>query len=170
MITPGVLFDVAKPNRLPQNHQRDDADPAAMQALLAMLLAQPTQAAPADLQKQPDGDMLRMLAQVQTTLAPHALLAQLQAIEQAAGRERPYRNAPRTLDLDILWFGDQVIDTPTLTVPHPRMAERAFVLRPLADLVPERVAAEALQAVTTQSIYPLADGRWAEGVVGGACS
>ena len=94
----------------------------------------------------------------------------LQAIEQSAGRERPYRNAPRTLDLDILWFGDQVIDTPTLTVPHPRMAERAFVLRPLADLVPERVAAEALQAVTTQSIYPLADGRWAEGVVGGNCS
>eukprot|EP01030_Chromulinospumella_sphaerica_P002587 gene2587-2530_t len=115
-------------------------------------------------------DYLNAVAEVATTLTPEALLQALQAIEQSAGRERPYRNAPRTLDLDILWFGDQVIDTPTLTVPHPRMAERAFVLRPLADLVPERVAAEALQAVTTQSIYPLADGRWAEGVVGGACS
>ncbi len=115
-------------------------------------------------------DYLNAVAEVATTLTPEALLQALQAIEQSAGRERPYRNAPRTLDLDILWFGDQVIDTPTLTVPHPRMAERAFVLRPLADLVPERLAAEALQAVTTQSIYPLADGRWAEGVVGGACS
>ena len=62
-------------------------------------------------------DYLNAVAQVQTTLAPHALLAQLQAIEQAAGRERPYRNAPRTLDLDILLYGDEVIDTPTLTVP-----------------------------------------------------
>ena len=115
-------------------------------------------------------DYLTAVAEVSTTLTPEALLQALQAIEQSAGRERPYRNAPRTLDLDILWFGDQVIDTPTLTVPHPRMAERAFVLRPLADLVPERVAAEALQAVTTQSIYLLADWRWAEGVVGGACS
>ncbi len=115
-------------------------------------------------------DYLNAVAEVATTLEPMALLHMLQTIEHAAGRERPYRNAPRTLDLDILWFGDQVIDTPELTVPHPRMAERAFVLRPLADLVPERVAAEALQAVTAQSIYPLADGRWAVGVVGGACS
>ena len=115
-------------------------------------------------------DFLNAVAEVATTLTPEALLQALQAIEQSAGRERPYRNAPRTLDLDILWFGDQVIDTPTLTVPHPRMAERAFVLRPLADLVPGRVATEALQAVTAQSIYQLADAGWAEGVVGGACS
>ena len=105
-----------------------------------------------------------------TALAPQPLLQALQSIEQAAGRQRPYRNAPRTLDLDILWFGDQVIGTPTLTVPHPRMAERAFVLRPLADLVPGRVSAAALQAVAAQSIYRLADAGWAEGVVGGDCS
>ena len=78
--------------------------------------------------------------------------------------------APGTLDLDILWFGDQVIDTPTLTVPHPRMDERAFVLRPLADLVPGRVSAAALQAVAAQSIYRLAGADWAEGAVGGDCS
>ncbi|WP_462389787.1 2-amino-4-hydroxy-6-hydroxymethyldihydropteridine diphosphokinase [Acidovorax sp. Q11] len=115
-------------------------------------------------------DYLNAVAEVATTLAPEALLQALQAIEQSAGRERPYRNAPRTLDLDILWFGDQVIHTPTLTAPHPRMAERAFVLHPLADLVPDRVSAAALQAVAAQSIYRLADAGWAEGVVGGDCS
>lgn len=115
-------------------------------------------------------DYLNAVAEVATTLTPEALLQALQAIEQSAGRERPYRNAPRTLDLDILWFGDQVIDTPALTVPHPRMAERAFVLRPLADLVPERVAAAALQAVAAQGIYLLADAGWAEGGVAGECS
>lgn len=115
-------------------------------------------------------DYLNAVAEVATTLAPEALLQALQAIEQSAGRERPYRNAPRTLDLDILWFGDQVIGSPALTVPHPRMDERAFVLRPLADLVPGRVSAAALQAVAAQSIYRLADAGWAEGVVGGDCS
>jgi 2-amino-4-hydroxy-6-hydroxymethyldihydropteridine diphosphokinase len=102
-------------------------------------------------------DYLNAVAELVTTLAPEALLQALQAIEQSAGRERPYRNAPRTLDLDILWFGDRVIDTPTLTVPHPRMAERAFVLRPLADLVPERVPESALARVAGQSIHRIAD-------------
>lgn len=105
-------------------------------------------------------DYLNAVAEVATTLTPEALLQALQAIEQSAGRERPYRNAPRTLDLDILWFGDQVIDTPTLTVPHPRMAERAFVLRPLADLLPERVSAVALQAVAAQDIHRLEGPGW----------
>ena len=112
-------------------------------------------------------DYLNAVAEVATTLTPEALLQALQAIEQSAGRERPYRNAPRTLDLDILWFGDQVIDTPALTVPHPRMAERAFVLRPLADLVPERVEAAALQAVASQDIHRLEGPGWADAVMGG---
>ena len=112
-------------------------------------------------------DYLNAVAEVATTLTPEALLQALQAIEQSAGRERPYRNAPRTLDLDILWFGDRVIDTPALTVPHPRMAERAFVLRPLADLVPERVEAAALQAVASQDIHRLEGPGWADAVVGG---
>ena len=115
-------------------------------------------------------DYLNAVAEIATTLAPQALLQALQAIERSAGRERPYRNAPRTLDLDILWFGGQAIDTPALTVPHPRMAERAFVLRPLADLVPERVAASALQAVAAQSIHLLADAGWAGDAVGEKCS
>jgi len=109
---------------------------------------------------------LNAVAEVVTTQAPQALLQALQAIEQAAGRERPYRNAPRTLDLDILWFGNQVIATAELTVPHPRMAERAFVLRPLADLVPDRVDAASLQAVAAQDIRQLEGSDWEKRALG----
>ncbi len=84
-------------------------------------------------------DYLNAVACFDTTLSPQALLEALQRIEQAHGRERPYRNAPRTLDLDVLLYGEQSISTPTLAVPHPRMHERAFVLRPLASLAPELV-------------------------------
>jgi len=65
------------------------------------------------------------------------MLAALQRIEQRHGRERLWRNAPRTLDLDLLMYGEQRIDTPTLTVPHPRAHERAFVLVPLAQIAPQ---------------------------------
>ena len=104
-------------------------------------------------------DYHNAVAAVRTTLAPHDLLAALQAIEAAAGRERPYRNAPRTLDLDILLFGDLALDTPTLTVPHPRLRERAFVLRPLAEIAPERVDPAWLAAVQGQRIERL-DSPW----------
>ena len=82
-------------------------------------------------------DYLNAVAQLQTTLTAHQLLSALQDIEQLHGRLRPYRNAPRTLDLDVLLFGAERIDEPTLTVPHPRMHERAFVLKPLHDLAPD---------------------------------
>jgi len=81
-------------------------------------------------------DFINAVARLRTTLSPLALLAGLQAIEAANGRERPYRNAPRTLDLDLLLYGEQVIGLPALAVPHPRMHLRAFVLAPLADLAP----------------------------------
>ncbi|MCE4539257.1 2-amino-4-hydroxy-6-hydroxymethyldihydropteridine diphosphokinase [Pelomonas sp. P7] len=81
-------------------------------------------------------DFLNAVAALETALAPLELLDALQAIEQAHGRERPYRNAPRTLDLDLLLFGDLVTDHPRLTLPHPRLAERAFVLRPLLEIAP----------------------------------
>jgi 2-amino-4-hydroxy-6-hydroxymethyldihydropteridine diphosphokinase len=92
-------------------------------------------------------DFINAVAALQTRLAPLDLLAQLQALEQAAGRERPYRNAPRTLDLDLLLYGDAQIDLPQLSVPHPRMFERAFVLAPLAEIAPARVPPEQLQQV-----------------------
>ena len=102
-------------------------------------------------------DYLNAVAELDTTLAPLELLHALQRIEQAAGRERPYRNAPRTLDLDILLFGDEAMDTPTLTVPHPRMKERAFVLLPLAEIAPGQVSAEWLAAVQGQRLERLGE-------------
>jgi 2-amino-4-hydroxy-6-hydroxymethyldihydropteridine diphosphokinase len=85
-------------------------------------------------------DYVNAVASLDTDLDAHALLQALSAIEQAHGRERPYRNAPRTLDLDLLLYGDGIIgDAPTLIVPHPRMHERAFVLAPLAELEPDLV-------------------------------
>ena len=106
-------------------------------------------------------DYLNAVVELATMRTAQELLEALQTIEQSAGRERPYRNAPRTLDLDILWFGGQVIATQNLVVPHPRMAERAFVLRPLWDLAPERVNAEWLQAVASQDIQLLEGAQWA---------
>ena len=82
-------------------------------------------------------DYLNAVASIDTSLAPLALLDALQAIEQAQGRERPYHNAPRTLDLDLLLYGDCQLDLPALTVPHPRMHQRAFVLLPLLEIAPD---------------------------------
>lgn len=100
-------------------------------------------------------DFINAVAVVATRLDAMQLLAALQAIEEAAGRERPYRNAPRTLDLDLLLYGAARIDSAALTVPHPRMRERAFVLLPLAEVLPEAVDARDLAAVAGQRIAPL---------------
>ena len=100
-------------------------------------------------------DFINAVACIETALTAPALLDALQAIENAAGRERPYVNAPRTLDLDILLYGDARIDSARLTVPHPRMQGRAFVLHPLADVAPERVSAADLLAVLNQPVTPV---------------
>ena len=84
-------------------------------------------------------DFINAVAELRTALQPHALLDALQAIELAHGRERPYRHAPRTLDLDLLLFGQRVVQEPGLEVPHPRLHERAFVLQPLIELAPTLV-------------------------------
>jgi 2-amino-4-hydroxy-6-hydroxymethyldihydropteridine diphosphokinase len=97
-------------------------------------------------------DYLNAVAELHTTLDAMAVLDLLQSLENQAGRERPYRNAPRTLDLDLLLYGDARIDASTLNVPHPRMWGRAFVLLPLAELAPQRVSAEALASVQDQAI------------------
>ncbi|RYG27399.1 MAG: 2-amino-4-hydroxy-6-hydroxymethyldihydropteridine diphosphokinase, partial [Burkholderiales bacterium] len=103
-------------------------------------------------------DFVNAVAELRTQLAPLALLDALQAIEQQEGRERPFRNAPRTLDLDLLLYGDEAevhLDSARLTLPHPRMHERAFVLLPLAEIAPQRVEAEALRRVRDQRIERL---------------
>lgn len=98
-------------------------------------------------------DFINAVAALHTTQTAPELLRQLQALELQAGRERPYRNAPRTLDLDVLLYGDATLHGPQLTVPHPRMFERAFVLVPLAQIAPELVKAAALHDVKNQPIH-----------------
>ncbi len=100
-------------------------------------------------------DFVNAVVAILTRLDAGELLLQLQRLENEQGRQRPYRNAPRTLDLDILLFGNGDIDSPDLQVPHPRMRQRAFVLVPLAEIAPERVSREALLGVAGQSIERL---------------
>ena len=85
-------------------------------------------------------DYLNAVACLETTLAPLDLLDHLQILERAHGRARPFFNAPRTLDLDLLLYGEQRWQTERLTLPHPRLQQRAFVLLPLLELVPDLVA------------------------------
>ena len=82
------------------------------------------------------GDFLNACAKIETVLPPDALLAMLNRIEEQAGRERIVHWGPRTLDLDILLYGDEVIDSEKLTIPHKEMAKRAFVLKPLTQIAP----------------------------------
>jgi len=101
-------------------------------------------------------DFINAVVALQTTLSAPELLTQLQQLENAQGRQRPYVNAPRTLDLDILLYGNAVINSPVLQVPHPRMLQRAFVLVPLAGIAPELVRAAQLATLGAQSVQRLA--------------
>ena len=101
-------------------------------------------------------DFINAMAQVDTQLSAPELLTQMQRIEQSAGRIRPYHHAPRTLDLDLIFYGQAVIHSAALVLPHPRWRERAFVLRPFSDLAPERILASDWAAVAGQDIKPLA--------------
>lgn len=85
-----------------------------------------------------------------TSLSAQSLLEALQKLEHSAGRERPFVNAPRTLDLDLIFYGSAQIHSPQLTVPHPRWRERGFVLWPLAQVMPQAVSADMLAAVRDQ--------------------
>lgn len=84
-------------------------------------------------------DFINAVAMIETTLAPHALLDAVLGIERAHGRVREFPNAPRTLDLDIVLYGDVVLQEPGLTIPHARMLQRAFVMVPLAEIAPDTV-------------------------------
>lgn len=108
-------------------------------------------------------DYVNAVLRIDTGLSPAMLLSALQALELAAGRERPYQNAPRTLDLDLLLYGDDQINSATLTVPHPRMLQRAFVLLPLLEIDPlahipgHGLAQDYLADVATQVIRKMDD-------------
>lgn len=88
---------------------------------------------------QDQDQFLNQAVEIETELSPQGLLKEAQAIENELGRERDIRWGPRSIDIDLLLFDDVVIGTPDLTLPHPRMLERAFVMVPLADLVPTLV-------------------------------
>ncbi|HJY75336.1 MAG TPA: 2-amino-4-hydroxy-6-hydroxymethyldihydropteridine diphosphokinase [Burkholderiales bacterium] len=106
-------------------------------------------------------EFVNAVAQIETGLPAERLLAELQAIEAQHGRSRSFANAPRTLDLDLLLFGNAVIDTENLKVPHPRMHERAFVLMPLLEIAPDAVipgqgpARELLEKCRDQGVEKL---------------
>ncbi len=108
-------------------------------------------------------DFINAVVELDTALPPFELLATLQAIEASFGRERPFPNAPRTLDLDLLLHGDARLQSPRLTLPHPRMHERAFVLLPLLELAPGLhlpglgALADHLGATHGQRVQRLAD-------------
>jgi len=107
-------------------------------------------------------DFVNAVARIETGLAPRALLEALLAIEHRHGRVRAFLNAPRVLDLDIALYGDLVIHEPGLTIPHPRMHERAFVIVPLVEIAPDCMvpgrgrARDLLSAVDAASVVKLA--------------
>ena len=82
-------------------------------------------------------DFINAVAEIETSLSADEILVQLKTLETRHGRTRSFANAPRTLDLDLLLFGNLSLDTPALRVPHPRMHERAFVLKPLLEIAPQ---------------------------------
>ena len=106
-------------------------------------------------------DFVNAVAQIETTLAPRALLVALLDIEHRHGRERSFRNAPRTLDLDLLLYGNAHFHEDGLTLPHPRMTERGFVLLPLLEIASDTVipghgrAADWLARCNDQHVLPL---------------
>jgi 2-amino-4-hydroxy-6-hydroxymethyldihydropteridine diphosphokinase len=102
---------------------------------------------------------LNLAVEAETDLSPSRLLARLAAIERALGRVRAIPNGPRTIDIDILLYGDRVVRTAKLEIPHPRMAARRFVLAPLADLAPglrhpvtRQTVREMLQAAPAHTV------------------
>lgn len=101
-------------------------------------------------------DYLNAVAVLASALGPHELLRALLALELTHDRERPYQNAPRTLDLDLLWYGGHACSTPALTLPHPRMMQRAFVLVPLAEVLGALAGGEQPMLPAAESVSVLA--------------
>lgn len=110
-------------------------------------------------------DFVNMVVEIETEIEPADLLRQVKYIEAVQGRVPGERWGPRPLDIDILLYGDQRVDAPGLVIPHPRMWERAFVLRPLADLAPDLVAPGGMpiqgllerQDIASQGVWPSAN-------------
>jgi len=100
-------------------------------------------------------DFINAVAQLETGLPAERLLAELQEVERRHGRERSFPNAPRTLDLDILLFGNAALQSGVLTIPHPRMHQRAFVLKPLLEIDPQLPFHRQLESCKDQKVERL---------------
>jgi 2-amino-4-hydroxy-6-hydroxymethyldihydropteridine diphosphokinase len=140
-----------------ERNLRDALDLLAEPRLRVLRVSSFYETAPLEVRDQPW--FLNAVAEVETDLFPKQLLARIQKIEQQLGRKRVRPKGPRTVDIDILLYGATVIDTEELQVPHPRLAERRFVLEPLAELAPElrhpvtrRTVTEMLHAVAGQAV------------------
>ncbi len=132
---------------------------AALRGSLLKAMSSLYRTAPVGLKHQPD--FINAVVALDTRLGPHELLDELFAVEARFGRERSVKNAPRTLDLDLLLHGDTVLNDSELTLPHPRMHERAFVLAPLAEIAPNLIVpghgpiGDLLAACADQRIHAL---------------
>jgi len=100
-------------------------------------------------------DFLNQVLETRSTLEPIPLLAHLKSIEEQMGRLKTFRNGPRLIDLDILFYGQRVVDEPELQIPHPRLQERAFVLVPLNEIAPDFI--HPMLAVKVQTLLTLVD-------------
>ncbi len=128
----GLGSNIGEPRRQLQAAMKELDELPDTRAIAASALYR---SAPLGYLEQPE--FLNAVVELETQLTPEALFDGLQAIEKGHGRERPFAGAPRTLDLDLLLYGDTTLATPRLTLPHPRMHERAFVLMPLAEIAPQ---------------------------------
>jgi 2-amino-4-hydroxy-6-hydroxymethyldihydropteridine diphosphokinase len=104
-------------------------------------------------------DFINVVVELETDLSPLALLAACHVVEDALGRSRLVRWGPRTIDLDILMYSDEIIDTAELSIPHPLMTSRAFVLVPLCEIAPQAVHPKSLKSVD-QLLRELQDTHW----------
>jgi 2-amino-4-hydroxy-6-hydroxymethyldihydropteridine diphosphokinase len=132
--------------------QKASAELANLPLTQLVLCSSLYQSSPVDAQ---GPDFVNAVVHLKTRLNAIDFLHACQAIENRAGRERPYLNAPRTLDIDILLFGVASIQSQELQIPHPRMRDRAFVLQPLSEIAPQLVSAADLCQVAGQSIEKL---------------
>ena len=154
-----VLVHVGLGTNLGDRHQNLDAAIEGLRALGRVGRASRRyESAPVGYLEQPR--FLNQVVELDTELAPLELLRALKDLERTLGRTAAFRNAPRIIDLDILLVGDVVLRDPALEIPHPRLAERAFVLRPLAELVDhvlDTPIAELLEGVSEQDAEAVGD-------------